>query len=480
LGSGFWQGDTIGLVGSTGARTTGNHLHYSVITKNAGEKITGASMDGSIGIKLDKMTTLDPAGYDDYDPSPRYLDETVFDDKVAELFQSEKAFQKNALVNLKVQYPYAYHFNAGLLANFLRDFAIRNGVHHITDDVIDVALAEDGSIDCLRTKKQNRITGDLFVDCTGFRGLLINKALGEPFESFSESLLCDRAVAMQIPSDMRRDGIKPYTTATALDSGWVWNIPLYGRDGTGYVYSSAFTDPDDAEKEFRKHLGSASDNCQANHIKMRIGRSRRSWVKNCVAIGLSSGFVEPLESTGIFFIQHGIEQLVADFPDKLFNEGLIASYNRSVANCIDGIRDFLILHYHASTRTDTPFWKATKADIKIPDTLKERLDLWKVRLPDNRNINQDYHGFEAYSYSVMLLGLGLRPTSNLPVLDHLDDRKALAAFDSIRERTDHLCKTLPTQYEYLTAMRKNRNTALSASVAAAHLSQASIAALAQG
>jgi hypothetical protein len=412
--------------------------------------------------------------------SPRYLDETVFDSKVSEFFQPEKAFQKTALVNLKIQYPYAYHFNAGLLANFLRDFAIRNGVNHITDDVIDVDLAEDGSIDSLLTKKQNRIKGDLFVDCTGFRGLLINKALGEPFESFSESLLCDRAVAMQIPSDIRRDGIRPYTTATALGSGWVWNIPLYGRVGTGFVYSSAFIDPDDAEKEFRKHLGSASDNCQANHIKMRIGRSRRSWVKNCVAIGLSSGFVEPLESTGIFFIQHGIEQLVADFPDKLFNEGLIASYNRAVANCIDGIRDFLILHYHASTRNDTPFWKATKSEIKIPDTLKERLDLWKVRLPDNRNINQDYHGFEAYSYSVMLLGLGHRPTSNLPVLDHLDDRKALAAFSAIKERTEHLCKTLPTQYEYLTAMRMNRKAGLSASVAATHLAQVSTAALAQG
>lgn len=385
--------------------------------------------------------------------SPRYLDGNVFDNKVKEYFKPERAFQKNKLLDLKIQYPYAYHFNAGLVASFLRDYAKENGVQHILDDVTDVKLTEDGSIAHVSTKEHGDVSGGLFIDCTGFRGLLLNKALGEPFINFSESLLCDSAIALQVPRDAAKREINPYTTATALSAGWVWNIPLYARDGTGYVYSSAFISPEEAEKEFRQHLGSASDKLNALHIKMRIGRSRSSWVKNCVAIGLSSGFVEPLESTGIFFIQHGIEQLVADFPDQSFNENMVKSYNQAIANCIDGIRDFLILHYYASSRYDTPFWKAAMHELTIPETLKERLSLWKTRLPNNRNINQNYHGFESYSYSVMLLGLGYRPEHSLPVLDHLKDQEARATFQAIKEQADQLCSTLPSQHEYLTAMR---------------------------
>jgi len=387
--------------------------------------------------------------------SPRYLDGRVFDDKVEEQFKPENAYRKNVLADLKIQYPYAYHFNASLLADFLKGYAIRNGVKHTLDEIVAVELLKDGSIDHILSKENGALKGDLYIDCTGFQGLLINKALKEPFQPFSESLLCDRAVAMQIPRDIATDGIKPYTTATALSAGWVWNIPLYGRDGTGYVYSSQFINPDDAESEFRKHLGSASDNLNALHIRMRIGRNRNSWVKNCVAIGLSSGFVEPLESTGIFFIQHAIEELVAHFPDKSLNEELLKSYNKAVAECIDGVRDFLVLHYYASTRCDTAFWKATNRDLAIPDTLSARLDSWKSKLPNGRNINQNYHGFESYSYSVMLLGLGYRPEFSLPVLDHFDTQKARATFRSIKERSEYLCSTLPSVYEYLAAMRQN-------------------------
>ena len=385
--------------------------------------------------------------------SPRYLDGRVYDDKAQDLFTPEIASQGGVLRELRAQYPYGYHFNASLLAQFLRDYAVRKGVKQIVDDISEVKLAEDGSISHLATKEHGDIKGDLFIDCTGFRSLLLNKALGEPFIPFSESLLCDSAIALQVPKDIAKDGINPYTTATALSAGWVWNIPLYGRDGTGYVYSSHFITQEDAEKEFREHLGSASDNCSALHIRMRIGRSRNSWVKNCVAIGLSSGFVEPLESTGIFFIQHGIEELVANFPGRSFDERLRTSYNKAIADCIDGVRDFLILHYSGSNRYDTPFWKATAHDLVIPEALNERLDLWKTRLPNSRNVNLNYHGFEAYSYSVMLLGLGHRPEHSLQTLDLMRNEKALATFRAIKERADHLCRTLPSQYEYLTAMR---------------------------
>jgi tryptophan halogenase len=172
-------------------------------------------------------------------------------------------------------------------------------------------------------------------------------------------------------------------------------------------------------------------------------------VKNCVAIGLSSGFVEPLESTGIFFIQHGIEQLASHFPGNSFDEENIRNYNRAVAEVIDGVREFLTLHYVASTRSDTDFWKATKTDFLVPPELKERLQLWKKRLPTNRSINPHYHGFEAYSYSVMLLGLGHTPEQSPPLLNYRDDRAALDIFQRIDRESSRLVQTLPSLHTYL-------------------------------
>jgi flavin-dependent dehydrogenase len=389
--------------------------------------------------------------------SPRFLDGRVFDEKVQDYFGVELQGKRNILAEHRVQYPYAYHFDAGLLAEFLKGYATRRGVRQIVDDVAEVALREDGAIDHLVTREHGAVEGDLYVDCTGFRGLLVNQALGEPFLSFSESLLCDSAVAMQLPRDAAVHGIEPYTTATALSAGWVWNIPLYGRIGTGYVYASQFQSREAAEMEFRRHLGPAANGLPAAHIAMRIGRCRRSWVKNCVAIGLASGFVEPLESTGIFFIQHGIEELVNHFPGEVHDEATVASYNRVVGDCIDGVRDFLTLHYRATDRTDTEFWRATKS-VKVSTDLGERLELWKRRLPNSRNINPSFHGFESYSYSVMLLGLNYRPASSQPALDHIETVKALNAFRLLGEKAQRLVSTLPSTFEYLTRVRSETGT----------------------
>jgi len=385
--------------------------------------------------------------------SPRFPDGRVFDERVQGYYADAGDPANKVLVEHRVQYPYAYHFDAALLADFLRGYAVARGVEHVADDVVDVALSADGAIDHLATAGHVAIRGDLFVDCTGFRGLLINQALGEPFIPFGESLLCDSAVAMQVPADTRAKGIEPFTTATALEAGWVWNIPLYNRIGTGYVYSSAHATRDEAEARLRRHLGPASDGCPANHIRMRIGRCRNSWVKNCVAIGLASGFVEPLESTGIFFIQHGIEELVRHLPNGSPDEAVVRHYNELVGECIDGVRDFLVLHYVASDRDDSEFWRAAKS-LRIPATLADRLALWRRRLPDPKSINPHFHGFESYSYSVMLLGLNSRPAGSLPVLEQVDETRALAAFRAIRERTARLVATLPSCYEYLTAMRQ--------------------------
>jgi tryptophan halogenase len=381
--------------------------------------------------------------------SPRFHDGRTFCDIFEAQSQLESARQARMLQHLQLQYPYAYHFDAQLMADYLSVYARRRGVTRVVDDVVEVRRRENGFVDAIVTREHGALHGDLFVDCTGFRGLLINQALGERFVSFAPSLLCDRAVALQIPSDAAVDGIEPYTTATALSSGWAWNIPLMSRIGTGYVYSSAFTTPEQAEEEFRQHLGPRANGCPPNHIKMRVGRNERSWVHNCVAIGLSSGFVEPLESTGIFFIQHGIEELANHFPRRTVDPQSIAAYNRAVARCIDGVREFLAMHYWASTRDDTPFWQATKRDIVVDGDALERRQCWEARLPTPRTINPHFHGFEAYSYSVMLLGLGRRPAAHLPVLDHMDDGPALASLQAMRRRADGLVRTLPSQYEYL-------------------------------
>jgi tryptophan halogenase len=393
--------------------------------------------------------------------SPRFFDGTVFDDKVKDYFGEGKP-PNNEIAQHTVQYPYGYHFDASLLAMFLKTLSMKRGVRQITDDVTDVKLREDGSIVHLVTKEHGNIEADLYIDCTGFRGLLINQALNEPFISFSDNLPNDRAVAIQVPTDPPKEGLAPYTMATALSAGWAWTIPLYNRNGCGYVYSGKYIDKDQAEAELRRFLGPRSDNSRAHHVQMRVGRCRNSWVQNCIAVGLSSGFVEPLESTGLFFIQYAIEEIVNHLPVEpraCENERL--SYNRAINDSIDGIREFLIVHYRASDRTDTQYWRDTKT-LKLTDALEERMKIWKARLPAPRNIFQPYHGFEAYSYSCILLGMNYEPEAYHPVLDVREEAKARAMFRTIREKSTRLVQSLPSQYEYLKHMRNGASTSASA------------------
>ncbi|HEX6376083.1 MAG TPA: tryptophan halogenase family protein [Allosphingosinicella sp.] len=382
--------------------------------------------------------------------SPRFLDGRVFDERVRDFFDDDKGAR--VLTEHRAQYPYAYHFDALLFAKFLEGYATARGVHHLTDDVVDVRLGEDGAIAGIETRNHGELQADLYIDCSGFRGLLLNQALGEPFIPFGDYLLNDAAIGLQVPSDIERDGIDPYTTAHALTCGWAWTTPLYSRNGKGYVYSTRFITPEAAEEELRAYIGPGAEGCRANHIKMRIGRARNSWVKNCVAVGLSSGFVEPLESAGIFFIQHNIEELVAHFPGAEIDERAVRNFNRIVGNCIDGVRDFLVLHYRAAGRTDTPFWRAVR-EAPAPPSLTERLELWKSRLPNAKSIEPNYHGFEAYSYSVIILGMGYGAREPHPALARRDVDQAKQVFGQVREQARDLVSRLPSQREYLAQMR---------------------------
>ncbi|HET9899073.1 MAG TPA: tryptophan halogenase family protein [Streptosporangiaceae bacterium] len=362
------------------------------------------------------------------------------------------AGQRTMLDDEDTQYPYAYHFDASLLADYLMRLATSRGVRRIVDSIVDVKRSESG-VGGLVTQEHGTLEADLYVDCTGFRGLLLSKALEEPFVSFQHLLPNDSAVALRVPADIEKDGIRPYTTATAKDAGWMWTIPLYGRNGVGYVYASDYCTKDEAERVLRESVGPAADDLEANHIRMRIGRSRNSWVGNCVAIGLSSGFVEPLESTGIFFIQHGIEQLVRHFPAGRLDQRLVDQYNRRVARCIDGIAEFLAFHYRASGRADNAYWKATK-ERELPGDLAERISLWQAELPDEGSIYPHYHGFEPYSWVALLIGLGGIPVRQRPVIDLLDAAPAEAEFARLRQRSAQVVAELPTQFSYFTHMRR--------------------------
>lgn len=373
--------------------------------------------------------------------SPRMRDGSLF---VSSL---DGPLGRSTLQEQRDQFPYAYHFDADEVARYLAAHATRRGVRHVVDDVVHVGQDERGWISTIRTRSHGDIAGDLFVDCTGFRGLLINQTLGTEFRSFEDVLPNNRAVALRVPRDDATD-MSPYTTATAMSAGWMWTIPLFRRNGNGYVYSDQFISPEEAERELRDAVAPGRDDLQANHIRMRIGRNRESWVNNCVAIGLSSAFVEPLESTGIFFIQHAVEQLVKHFPDERWDPRQVAAYNARVGNAVDGVKEFLVLHYKSAQRDDTPYWKEAKVRV-APDGLRERLDLAASRLLDEETIYPYYHGFESYSWNSMNLGLGHVPRTALPALGHLDPTNARAEFARVRAEAEEMVAALPSCHEYL-------------------------------
>lgn len=364
---------------------------------------------------------------------------------------------------------YAYHLDAGLLADFLKKIAIEGGVQHLIGKVEKASLDQNGFIQSIDTTSHGTLAGDLFIDCSGFRALLIEKALKEPWVSYADSLFVDRAVAITgayLPDDPyneQRGGLKPYTTARAQKSGWSWNTPLISRDGNGYVYSSAFASETDAESEFRQFLGEKAIDSTAKHLKMRIGKFKRSWVKNCVSVGLSSGFIEPLESTGIALIQTAIQNLVYNFPDKSFDKVLLNTFNKELDDQYENTRDFIILHYCLTNREDTPFWRAVKNETHIPDSLKERLDEWKIRWP-NRLASHSELIFIDFSYVCLLAGMNYFPEKLMPMLDFCKSGQGL--FNRVVARGAKLAESQPTQAEYFKYLYSSNKVLSKSSVGA--------------
>jgi len=286
---------------------------------------------------------------------------------------------------------YAYHMNALQFADLLRDTSTARGVRHYVDHVTDIEMADNGDIAAVITRDGLRLDADLFIDCTGFAALLIEKKLGVDWVDCSQWLLCDRAVTLHVPYDHHYPGyVRPYTTATALDAGWVWEIPLQSKRSLGYVHSSAFISDEQAEAELRRFEGKHADTLDARIVPFKVGHRAKSWVRNCIAIGLSGGFIEPLESTGLYLSDLATVMLAEHFPYGDDFEPLAFRFNRIMANRFYEILDFINLHYCLSRRHDTEFWREIQKPERVTDRLQAKLAYWRMKPPSPTDFQDQF------------------------------------------------------------------------------------------
>jgi tryptophan 7-halogenase len=335
---------------------------------------------------------------------------------------------------------YAYHLDASLYAAMLRRFAEARGVERLEGRIVDVERNDRGNVAAVILDDGRRIEGELFVDCSGFRSLLIGDAMEVEFEDWSHWLPCDRAIA--VPS-ARTDPLLPYTRATAHPAGWQWRIPLQHRTGNGHVYCSRYMADEEAERILLANLDGAPI-AQPRKLQFRAGRRLRSWEGNVVAIGLSSGFLEPLESTSIYLIQYGIQKLFALFPDVGFSAVERDEYNRTMAESYEAVRDFIILHYQATKRAD-PFWKDVRS-VPKPESLQRRIDLFADK---GRVFRYRDELFELPSWIAVMLGQGIIPRGHDPMADALPDDQVLAAMSDLRGAYRNAALALPPNDTFL-------------------------------
>ncbi|HUQ12173.1 MAG TPA: tryptophan halogenase family protein [Steroidobacteraceae bacterium] len=340
------------------------------------------------------------------------------------------------------QVQYAYHLDASLYAQYLRRYAERRNVRRIEGEVVDVKLrGEDGFIEAVILKSGMTIAGDLFIDCSGFRGLLIEQALETGYEQWSHWLPCDRAVAA--PSEKSQPA-PPFTRATARPAGWQWRIPLQHRVGNGHVYSSAHLGDDEAADTLTKNIEGRAL-AEPRVLRFTTGRRKQMWNRNCVALGLASGFLEPLESTSIHLIQTGIARLIQMLPDRRMSPVLRAAFNAEAAFEIERIRDFLVLHYHATQRRDSEFWRYC-AHMSIPDTLRARIELFRESGRFYRNADEF---FALDSWVQVMIGQRIVPAAHHPLADAVSDADVAQLGESVRQVIASCVAAMPTHEQFI-------------------------------
>lgn len=350
---------------------------------------------------------------------------------------------------------YAYHFDAPKLADLLRREAIGLGVIHISDTIEAVNLTEDGAIKNVVGRQSGELHADLFVDCSGFRAQLIGKAMGVPYKSCRDVLFCNRAMAIQVPYPAPDSPIPSYTISTAHAAGWTWDIGLDTRRGVGYVYSSDHINDDKAEETLRSYIGLAANDLEARTFGFEAGFREVNWQKNCVAIGLSSGFFEPLEATGIVFAEVAAVMLANLFPWKGSFETSARQFNDLTLKRYKRALDFIKLHYCISERRDSAFWKDNVAAASIPDSLHDLLDRWRYRTPSDLDTDSNVDIFPPESWQYVLYGMGYKTdlSAKASIFRYYDE--AREEFEDIRQQSGNACRIMPTNRDLIEQIKKH-------------------------
>ncbi len=336
---------------------------------------------------------------------------------------------------------YAYHFDAALYAKYLRAYAEQRGVRRIEGIVKEVIQhPESGFVQSVRLESGESVAGELFIDCTGFRGLLIEETLHTGYLDFTHWLPCDRAVA--VPCEKVASPI-PYTRSTARTAGWQWRIPLQHRTGNGYVYSSQYISDDEAAATLLANLDGRAL-ADPRLLRFTTGRRKQAWNKNVVALGLSSGFLEPLESTSIHLIQSGISKLLELFPREGF-DAVASKYNARIAFEFDRIRDFIVLHYHATERNDTPFWDYCRT-MSIPPELQANIDLFRENGSFYRNADEL---FADISWIQVMVGQRIVPRAYHPLVDLVPAEDVHRFVDGVAQTIERCVDVMPTHQAFI-------------------------------
>lgn len=345
---------------------------------------------------------------------------------------------------------YAYHLDAGTFSEFLKRHCTEAlGVSLILDDVTSVNRTENGDIASVTTAASGDLEGDLFVDCTGFKSILLGQALGVPFRSRKDSLFVDTALAVQLPYPDDDSPIVSHTVSTAQEAGWIWDIGLSTRRGIGYVYSSAHTTEERAASALREYIGADSDrgtdDFAYRKISIEPGHRTTFWKRNCVAVGLSAGFLEPLEASAILLVEISAAMIADQFPATRAAMDVVARrFNSTFLYRWDRIIDFLKLHYLLNRRNDDAFWVDNRDPASVPDDLDELMTLWRYQSPWHDDFDRAVEVFPAASYQYVLYGMGFRTEQNPLGLSAASRAKARVLFDANRRQSDELAKKLPT------------------------------------
>ncbi|WP_024461999.1 tryptophan halogenase family protein [Marinimicrobium sp. LS-A18] len=345
---------------------------------------------------------------------------------------------------------YAYHLDAGEFAELLKQHATEKlGVHHLVDTVSNVSLSSDGFIDAITLEQTGKLEGDFFVDCTGFASRLLGQALGVPFKPMDSILFNDRAIAVQAPYPDERSPIPCHTLATAKAAGWIWDIGLTHRRGTGHVFSSDFISEDEAEFTLRQYLDLNESEADSRVIKFSSGHRACWWKKNCVAVGMSAGFVEPLEATAIMLVELSARFISENLPADRHTMAIMEKrFNQAMSYRWQRIIDFLKLHYMLNDRPE-PYWRAHRDPASIPESLKEDLAVWATRGPQTADFDSALELFPAASYQYVLYGMGFRPDFSSQAWLYDQQQLAQQVFTRNQQLTRQLLDSLPSHRDLI-------------------------------